>query len=182
MQLKKKFKNTFKVSNNHINKFILLLRKRVHSNEYMDERENFNVTLLPEKEEFYRSLNIEDITDVDYMHAKKFVKTLKKNLYGYDDLYLKNDTLLLADVFEKFREMCLRIYHLDPSKLLSAPGLAWQTALKNTEVKLELLTGIDMVLMIEKGIRGEKRHAIHRYAKANNKYMNDYGKKRIFVS
>ena len=70
MQLKKKFKNTFKVSNNHINKFILLLRKRVHSYEYMDERENFNVTLLPEKEEFYRSLNIEDITDVDYMHAK----------------------------------------------------------------------------------------------------------------
>ena len=102
----------------------MLLRKRVHSYEYMDERENFNVTLLPEKEEFYRSLNIEDITDVDYMHAKKFVKTLKKNLYGYDDLYLKNDTLLLADVFEKFREMCLRIYHLDPSKLLSAPGLA----------------------------------------------------------
>ena len=112
------------------------------------------------------------------MHAKKFVKTLKNNLHGYDDLYLKNDTLLLADVFENFREMCLRIYHLDPSKLLSAPGLAWQTALKNNEVKLELLTGIDMVLIIEKEIRGGKRHAIHRYAKANNKYMNDYGKKK----
>ena len=72
--------------------------------------------------------------------------------------------------------MCLRIYHSDPVKFLSAPGLAWQVALKKTEVKLELLTDIDMLSIIEKGVRGGMCHAIHRDAKANNKYMKDYGK------
>ena len=72
--------------------------------------------------------------------------------------------------------MCLKIYQLDPAKSLSAPGLAWKAALKKTEVKLELLTDIDMLLMVEKGIRGGTYHAIHRYAKANNKYMKDYDK------
>ena len=72
----------------------------------------------------------------------------------YHYLYLKTDTLLLADVFENFRKMCLKIYHLDSAKFLSAPGLAWQAVLKNTEVKLELLTDTDMLLMVEKGIRG----------------------------
>ena len=72
--------------------------------------------------------------------------------------------------------MCLRIHHSDPVKFLSAPGLAWQVALKKTEVKLELLTDIDMLSIIEKGVRGGMCHAIHRDAKANNKYMKDYGK------
>ena len=70
------------------------------------------------------------------------------------------------------------MYQLDPAKSLSAPGLAWKAALKKTEVKLELLTDIDMLLMVEKGIRGGTYHAIHRYAKANNKYMKDYDKNR----
>ena len=83
-------------------------------------------------------------------------------------MYLKSDTLLLVDVFENFRKMCLKIYHLAPVKLLSALGLAWQTALKKTEVKLELLTDIDMLLMVETGIRGGICHAIYRHAKANN--------------
>ena len=74
--------------------------------------------------------------------------------------------------------MCLKIYRLDPVKFLSAPGLAWQAALKTTEVKLELLTDINMLLMVEKGIRGGICHAINRYAKANNKYMKDYDKKK----
>ena len=86
-------------------------------------------------------------------------------------MYLKSDTLLLPDVFENFRKMCSEIYHLDPAKFLSAPGLAWQATLKKTEVKLELLTDIDMLLMVEKGIRGGICPAMHRYAKANNKYM-----------
>ena len=72
--------------------------------------------------------------------------------------------------------MCLKMYQLDPEKFLSAPGLAWKAALKKTEVKLELLTDIDMLLMVEKGIRGGTYHAIHRYAKTNNKYMKDYDK------
>ena len=81
-----------------------------------------------------------------------------KNLGEYHDLYLKSDTLLLADVFENFSKMCLNIYQLDPAKFLSAPGLAWQAALKKTVVKLELLTDIDMLLMVEKGIRGGTYH------------------------
>ena len=69
-------------------------------------------------------------------------------------MYVQSDTLLLADVFENFRNTCLKIYELDPAKFLSAPGLAWQAALKKTKVKLDLLTDINMLLMMEKGIRG----------------------------
>ena len=131
------------------------------------------------KKNFIATLNKEDITDADYMHAKRVCKDFEiKNLGEYHDLYLKSDTLLLADVFENFRKMCLKLYHLDPVKFLSAPGLAWQAALKKTEVKLELLTDIDMLLMVEKGIRGGICHAIHQYAKANNKYMKDYDKNK----
>ena len=92
-------------------------------------------------------------------------------------MYLKSDILLLADVFENFRKMCLKIYELDSVKFFSAPGLAWQAALK-TEVKLELLANIDMLLMVEKDIREGICHAIHRYAKANYKYMKDYDKNK----
>ena len=86
-------------------------------------------------------------------------------------LHLKSDTILLTDVFQNFRIMCLKIYHLDPVKLLLVTGLAWQAAFKKKEAKLELLTNIDMLLMIEKGIRRGICHAIHRYAKTNNNYM-----------
>ena len=74
--------------------------------------------------------------------------------------------------------MFLKIYQLDPAKFLSAPGLVWQAALKKTEVKLELLTDINMLLMVEKRIRGGIRRAIHLYGKANNIYMNDYDKNK----
>ena len=102
----------------------------------MDELENFDETSLPEKEEFYSNLIMEDITDVDYMDAKRVCKDF------------------------------------DPSQFISAPGFAWQTVFKKTEVKLELLSEIDILLMVEKGIRGEMCNSIKRYAKANNKYTN----------
>ena len=95
----------------------------------------------------------------------------------YHDLYVQSDTLLLADVFENFRNMCIKVYELDPVHFLSAPGLAWQVCLKKTKVKLELLTDNDMLLMVEEGIRGRMCHAIHRYATANNKYMKNYDEK-----
>ena len=91
---------------------------------------------------------------------------------GYHDLYVPTDTLLLADIFEKFREICIEIYGLDPSYFYSAPGLAWEARFKKTEVKLQLLTDINM--LIEKGIRGGMCQSTHRYAKANNKYMKNY--------
>ena len=94
---------------------------------------------------------MKDIIDADYIHARRVCKDFEiKNLVKYHDLYLKSDTLLLADVFENF----LKFYHLDPAKFISVLGLAWQAALEKTEVKLELLTNTDMLLMIQKGIRG----------------------------
>ena len=81
---------------------------------------------------------------------------------------------MLADVFENFRNMCIKVYELDPAYFLSTPGLAWQACLKKADVELELITDVDMLLMVEKGIRGGICHAIHNYAKANNKYMKNY--------
>ena len=89
-------------------------------------------------------------------------------------MHVQCDTLLLAKKKKKFRETCIEICGLDPSYFLSAPGLAYQPCLKN--VNLELLTDIDMLLMIETEIRGRMCQSIHRYAKANNKYMNSYDK------
>ena len=122
------------------------------------------------KKLFYSNLNMEDRTDVDHRHAKRVFKNLNnKNLGDYHDLYVQSDTILHADVFENFRNLCIKVYELDPAHFLSAPGLAWQACLKKTEVELELLTNVDMLLMVEKGIRGGICHAIHRYAKSNNK-------------
>ena len=93
-------------------------------------------------------------------------------------MYAQSDTLLLADVFENFRNMCLTIYELDPACFLTVPGLPWKAALIKTKVKLDLLTTIDMLLMVEKGIRGGICHSIYRYTKANSKYMKDYDKNK----
>ena len=89
-------------------------------------------------------------------------------------MYVLCNTLLLADVFENFRDKCIKIYELYPAHFVSAPGLAWQVCLKKTEVKLELITDCDMFMMVEKGVRGGICHVIHRYAKANNKYVKNY--------
>ena len=162
-------------STEDFNKFILFLRKDVYLYEYMDDQEKFNETTLPEREKFYSNLNMEDITDAYYMYAKADYKDFEiKSLGEYHNLYLKSDKLLLADIFKNIRKLCLKIYHLDPAKFLPAPGLAQQAALKKTDVKSGLLTDIGMLLMVEKGIRGRICHAIHRFSKANNKYMKDY--------
>ena len=118
---------------------------------------------MPEKEDLYSHLNVEDITDADYEHTKRVCKDFEiKKLGEYNDFYVQSDILLLVDVFENFK-----IYQLDLAKFLSAPRLAWQAALKKTIVKLDLLTGIDMLLMVEKGIRGGICHSIYWYGKAN---------------
>ena len=111
------------------------------------------------------------------MHAQKVWDVFEiRNLGEYHDLYVQTDASLLADVFGKFRDSCIEIYGLDPSHFLSAPGLAWQACLKKANMNLELLTDVDMLLMIEAGIRGGMCQSIHRYAKANNKYMNNFDK------
>ena len=125
-ELIKRFTNIYESCNADINKFILLLRKSVYPYEYMNSWERFDKTSLPDKETFYSSLNMEDITDVDYRHVKRMFKNLNnKNLGDYHELYVQSDTLLLEDVFENFRIKCIEIYELDPAHFLSAPGLAW---------------------------------------------------------
>ena len=108
----------------------MLLRKSFYPHEYMDSWERFNKT-LPPKKAFYSKLNLEDISDKDYLYAQNVWDAFGiRNLGEYHDLYVQTDTLLLADVYEKFRDKCIEIYGLDPSHFLSAPGLAWQACLK----------------------------------------------------
>ena len=143
----------------------------------MDSQERFNETTFPNKKVFYSKLCLKNITDEDYIHDPKVFEEFKlKSLSEYHDLYIQSDTLLLADVFENFRNKCIKIYELDPGHFLSAPRVAWQTCLKNIRVKLELPTNNDMLMMIEKGIRDGICHGIYRYVKANNKYMKNYNK------
>ena len=125
-ELIEKFPNTYQLCNKDLNKFeLILLQKGVYPYEYMDSWERFNETSLPDKEPFYSELNNEHITDEDYAHAQKVWDTFKiKNLVEYHDLYVQSDTVLLADVFENFRDKCIEIYELDPAHFLSAPGLA----------------------------------------------------------
>ena len=178
-ELIERFANIYEFCNGDLNKFILLLRKGVFPYEYMDNWERFDETSLPDKESFYSSLNMENIDDIDYRHGNNVFKIFKLKYLGeYHDLYVQSDTLLLADVFENFRNMCIKVYELDPAHFLSLPGLAWQACLKKTNVKLELLTYYDMLLMVEEGIRGGIYHSIHRYAKANNKYRKNYDKNK----
>ena len=143
----------------------------------MDSWERFNENTTPPKKAFYSELNLGNITDKDYEYVKKVWKAFEiKNLGEYHDLYVQCDTFLLSDVFENSRNKFIEIYELDPAHFLSATGLAWQACLKKTKVELELLTDVDMLLMVEKGTRGGICQAIHRYAKANNKYLKNYDK------
>ena len=154
------------------------MRKGVYSYEYMDNWNKFDETSLPSKEEFYRNLNISNISDKCYEHANKVWNTFNiKNLSEYHNLYVQSDTALLSDVFESFRNTCLKEYELEPCHFVSAPGLAWDSMSKITNVKLELLIDIDMLLLIEEGTTAGISQAIHKYATANNKYMKSFNNK-----
>lgn len=152
----------------------LLKRKGVYPYEWMDSLDKLNETELPQIDAFYSTLSGEGISDDDYEHAKKVWKTFDmKTFRDYHDLYNESDVLLLADVFEKFRKVCKTNYDLDPCWYYTAPGLAWDACLKLTEINLELLTDPDMLLMIERGLRGGISMVSTRHGKANNKYMGD---------
>ncbi|KAL9971514.1 hypothetical protein ACROYT_G017685 [Oculina patagonica] len=155
----------------------LMSRKGIYPYDYMDSFDKFN-TELPTKEEFYSILNNEHISDNDYKHAQNVCKTFEiKNMGEYHDLYPKSDVLLLADVFESFRKTCLEFYKLDPCHYFTSPSLSWDAMLKMTDIKLELMTDVNMYQFIEKGMRGGISYIANRYGKANNKYMKDYDKK-----
>ena len=151
------------------NKRRLLLKKGMSPCEYMDLFERFGKTKLLEKEKFYSSLSGKGITDEEYAHTKDVWVTFScQNLGDYHDLYVATDVLLLADVFENFRKVCQQKYGLDMGHYYSAPGLSWDALLKKTGVELELLTDMDMRLVIERKMRGGISMVSKRYAKANN--------------
>ena len=117
----------------------------------------------------------EHISEEDYAHAQNVFKQFGCHFLGdYHDLYVKLDVLLLADVFENFREICLNYHKLNPAHFYTAPGLSWAACLKMTKVELELLTDVDMHLFIEEGIRGGISVICNRYSKANNKYLPNF--------
>ena len=124
-ELIKRLANTYEFCNNNLNKFILLLRKGVYPYEYMDNWERFDEPSLPNKESFYSNLNMENIDDINYRHGNNVFKRFKlRHLGEYHDFYVQSDTLLLADVFENFRNTCIKVYELDNTHFLSLPGLA----------------------------------------------------------
>ena len=150
----------------------ILKQKGFYPYEYMDSEEKFNDTKLPPREAFYSKLSGRGIKEKDYNHAWNVWNTFNMKIFkDYHELYNVSDVLLLADVFENFRDLCLKIYGLDPVYYFTAPGLAWDACLKITDIDLELLSDEDMLLMFEKGIRGGISIISNRYGKANNKYM-----------
>lgn len=162
------------VSLNYSNgeKLELLKRKGVFTFEWFDNIRKLDDTALPLKEAFYSTLNEEGISDEDYQYAQTVWRVFEcKTMRDYHDLYLLTDVLLLADIFENFRAICIKNYKLDPAWYYSAPGLSWDTLLKMTKIELELLLDLDMHLFFEKAIRGGISIASIRYVKANNKYM-----------
>ncbi|XP_052806652.1 uncharacterized protein LOC128235904 [Mya arenaria] len=154
---------------------LLLLRKGVYPYEYMDSFDKFEDRELPSKEQFYSTIKKEHISNEDYEHAQTVFRTFEmSSMADYHDLYLKTDVLLLSDIFESFRNLCLQQYELDPCHFYTSPGLSWSACMKMTGVRLELLTDIDKILMVESGIRGGVSQISHRYRKANNPYLEDY--------
>ena len=130
-------------------------QKGVYPYDFMDSFEKFNQKELPNKDQFYIILSNQHITDDEYDHAKKVWNTFMiKTMGQYHDLYLVSDVLLLTDVFENFRKTCMQYYKLDPCHYFTSPGLSWVAMLKMTNIKLELMTDIDMFQFIEKGMHG----------------------------
>ena len=169
-----KFPHVTKVFSNQ-EKADLLLRKGVYPYEYVDSFDRFEETSLPPKSAFYSSLMDDHISLEDYQHAQNVWEIFDmQNLGDYHDLYLQSDVLLLADVFENFREVCQRDYKLDPAHYFTIPGLAWDAMLKLTKIELELLTDPTMYLFVENAIRGGISTVTNRYSQANNPYLENY--------
>ena len=157
----------------------LLKQKGFYPYEYMDTEEKFKDTEPPPQKVFNSKLSGKSISEKDYKHVLNVWNTFGMEIFkDYHDLYNETDVLLLADVFENFRNICLKNYGLDPVYYFTAPGLAWDACLKMTDIQLELLSDPDMLLMIEKGIRGGISIISNRYGEANNKYMKGFNRNK----
>ena len=157
----------------------ILKQKGFYPYEYMDKVERFTEDKPPPQKAFFSKLSGRGITEKDYKHVWNVWNTFNmKSLKDYHELYNVTDVLLLADVFENFRDLCLKNYKLDPVYYFTTPGLAWDACLKMTGIQLELLSDVNMLLMFEKGIRGGISIISNRYGEANNKYMKGYNKNK----
>ena len=175
-----KYKNFMNMKKFYKSSMNLLCKKGHYPYEWVDSIEKLDYVGLPPKEAFYSSLSQEGISDEDYSDAKDVYNTLGcKSFRDYHEAYLKTDVLLLADVFENFRNTCMEYYDLDPANYYTAPGLAWDAMLLKTNIELELITDPTIFDMIERQKQGglcfvgSKRHVT-----ANNKYMDDYDKSK----
>ena len=158
----------------------IYLKKGVYPYEYMDSWDKFDKTSLPPKGAFYSRLNNMHISDKEYEYAQYvWEKTKCKTMRDYHDIYLKTDVLLLADIFQNFRETGLKKYGLDPLWYYSTPGFAWDALFYMTEQKLELITDQDMYMMIEQGLRGGISMVSRRYARANNPGIDKWNAKKL---
>ncbi|XP_053202895.1 uncharacterized protein LOC128387677 [Panonychus citri] len=163
----------------------LLLSKGCLPYEYMDSWDKFNETNLPSIDAFYSHLSRKTIDESTYTNLQKIWDHFNcQNLGDFHDIYLKVDVLLLASIFENFRSTSLKQFGLDPCHYFSTPGLTWDAALKVTKTKLDLLTDIDMILMIENGIRGGISCAMTRHVVANNPLSENYdeGKPNSYIA
>lgn len=158
-------------------KFNLLKRKGVYPYEYVNSWDSYNDTRLPSKKNFFSSLTNKHISEQDYIHALNVWNIFNIRTLGeYTDLYLQTDVLLLADVFQNFRLTCRKNYKLDPAFYLTSPSLSFDAMLLKTGVHLQLIDNLEILRMIQSGIRGGVCLCSTRYAKSNNKYLNDYNR------
>ena len=169
--LKEKGLDNFKITQywTPIDTLDLMTRKQVYPYSYLNNFDKFNEKKLPSKDKFFNELTGQNISDDDYKHAQLVWNTFNMQTLGdYHDMYLTYDVLLLADVMEYFRKLSLNYYKLDPVHYISLPSLSWDACLKFTNVKLELLTDIEMYIFLEAGVRGGIAVVSNRYSMANN--------------
>ncbi|KAB0790253.1 hypothetical protein PPYR_15409, partial [Photinus pyralis] len=155
--------------------FELIRQKGVFPYSFVDSYDKLNLTTIPNKSDFFDMLHEQDITDEEYRRAQEVWNLFNCQTLGeYSDIYLKSDVLLLADIFENYRGVCLREYEIDAAQYLTGPNLSWDAMLKKTDVELELLTDIDMLHFFKRGIRGGVSTCTKRKAIANNKFLPNY--------
>jgi len=145
-----------------------------HFSEYIHSIEKLEDTCLPLRESFYSSLTGDTVSEVNYAHAANVLQFSIRTLGEYSNFYLKTNVLLLADIFENFRDSCVSNYRFDHAYYYTLPGFTWDAMLQQTDINFELFTDIDMVMFVERGIRGGLSQCSGRYARANNKYMEAY--------
>lgn len=153
----------------------LILRKGIFPYEYMTDESKFDDASLPPIAEFYSSLKGESVTTEEYEHAQNVWRAFNiRNLGEYQDLYVQTDVLLLADVFQNFRNFCFDNYKLDPCQFFTLPSFGWSACLLMTKVELELLRDKEMYQFFELGLRGGVSVICHRHAVANNPVLGNF--------